>query len=47
MANTRQAFYKSGKTDLQKKLDKKNIHEVPVIDKIVVSMGIGSLATRK
>lgn len=28
-------------------LEKTNIHQVPMIDKIVVSMGIGSLATRK
>jgi ribosomal protein L5 len=28
-------------------LGKTNIHQVPMIDKIVVSMGIGSLATRK
>jgi large subunit ribosomal protein L5 len=47
MANTRKAFYDKGRTELQKKLEKKNIHEVPMIEKIVVSMGIGSLATRK
>lgn len=40
-------FKTSGKTSLQKKLEKKNIHEVPQVDKIIVSMGIGSLATRK
>ncbi len=33
--------------DLKEKLNKKNIHQVPKIDKIVVSMGIWSLATRK
>jgi len=33
--------------ELKEKLWKKNIHEVPKIDKVVVSMGIGSLATRK
>lgn len=32
---------------LQKVLDKSNIHEVPQVDKIVVTMWIGSLATRK
>ncbi len=35
------------KSTLQKTLWKKNIHQVPVIDKIIVSMWIGSLATRK
>ena len=47
MANTRKAFYDKWRAELQKKLEKKNIHEVPMIEKIVVSMGIGSLATRK
>lgn len=32
---------------LQKELNKKNIHEAPSLDKVVVSVGIGSLATRK
>jgi ribosomal protein L5 len=35
------------KLGLKKKLDKKNIHEVPYLSKVIVSMGIGSLATRK
>lgn len=35
------------KKDLKKKLDKKNIYEVPYIFKIIVSMGIWSLVTRK
>jgi len=40
-------FKKTGKADLQKKLGKKNPHQVPVLDKVIVAMGIGSLATRK
>ena len=42
-----QRFKKTGKASLQKKLEKSNIHEVPQIDKVIVAMGIGSLATRK
>lgn len=33
--------------ELQKTLGLKNINEVPRVEKVVVSMGIGSLATRK
>ncbi len=33
--------------ELKDKLNKKNIHEVPQIEKVIVSMGIGSLVTRK
>lgn len=33
--------------DLMKKLKLKNIHQVPAINKVVVSIGIGSLHTRK
>lgn len=40
-------FITSGKKTLQQKLSKKNIHEVPTINKVVVAMGIGSLASRK
>ena len=40
-------FKSTTKSQLQKDLWKKNIHQVPEIEKIVVSMGIGSLATRK
>ena len=40
-------FTSKGKTELKEKLGKANIHQVPQIDKIVVCMGIGSLATRK
>ena len=44
---TYETFKKTGRVALQKKLEKKNIHQVPVLDKVVVAMGIGSLATRK
>lgn len=40
-------FKSTTKLSLQKSLWKDNIHEVPQIQKIVVSMGIWSLATRK
>lgn len=33
--------------DLKDKLWKKNIHQVPRVDKVIVSMWIGSLTTRK
>lgn len=32
---------------LKEKLGVKNIHAVPTVDKVIVSVGIGSLATRK
>jgi len=32
---------------LQEQLGKKNIHQVPVLDKVIVAMWVGSLATRK
>ena len=40
-------FHKEIKGKLQKSLAKTNPHQVPVIDKVIVSVGIGSLATRK
>lgn len=40
-------FHKTTKPALQKTLGKKNIHQTPVIDKVIVSVWIGSLATRK
>jgi large subunit ribosomal protein L5 len=40
-------FNSSGRANLQKTLAKENTHQVPVLDKVVVAMGIGSLATRK
>jgi len=33
--------------DLKEKLGKKNIHEVPQVDKVIVAMWIGNLATKK
>lgn len=41
------SFKTTGKKQLQEKLGKSNIHEVPVIEKVVVAIGIWSLATRK
>ncbi len=35
------------KSALQEKLGKKNINQVPVLDKVIVAMWVGSLATRK
>ncbi len=40
-------FKKNIVKKLQKELGKKNIHEVPKLDKVMVCCGIGSLATRK
>lgn len=40
-------FKQTGTVALQETLSKKNIHQVPRIDKVVVAMWIGSLATRK
>lgn len=42
-----ETYKTSWRAALQKTIWKKNIHEVPTIEKIVVSMWIGSLATRK
>ncbi len=33
--------------NLQEKLGKSNLHEVPKIDKVIIAMWVGSLATRK
>jgi ribosomal protein L5 len=33
-------FMVSGKKELQAKLGKKNAHQVPVINKVIVAMGI-------
>lgn len=45
------SIYKQYNTEvkpaLKKDLQKGNIHEVPSLDKVIVSVGIGSLATRK
>jgi len=45
--NTLQLFRKNALPTLKDKLWVKNIHAVPVIDKLVVSIWIWSLATRK
>jgi len=42
-----QQYQTEQRTALKKDLQKKNIHQVPSLDKVVVSVGIGSLATRK
>lgn len=42
-----QQYKSKTRSALQKDLKKKNIHEAPSLDKVVVSVGIGSLATRK
>ncbi len=45
--NTLEAFNTNVIKNLQKQLDIKNINAVPKIDKVIVTVGIGSLATRK
>ena len=45
--NTLEAFNTKTLKDLQKQLGTKNINAVPKIDKVIVAVGIGSLATRK
>jgi len=40
-------FKKDLEAKLIKKLAIKNIHQVPKIDKVIVSIGVGSLHTRK
>jgi large subunit ribosomal protein L5 len=35
------------KKSLQTSLGKKNLNQVPSVDKVIISVGIGSLATRK
>ncbi len=45
--NTLEAFKTNVLKNLQKQLGIKNINAVPKIDKVVVAIGIGSLATRK
>lgn len=45
--NTLEVFNTKVLKNLQKKLDIKNINAVPKIDKVIVAIGIGSLATRK
>ena len=45
--NTLQQFRKDKLPALKEKLGVKNINAVPKIDKVIVNVGIGSLATRK
>ena len=45
--NTLEAFNTNIIKNLQKQLAIKNINAVPKIDKVIVAIGIGSLATRK
>jgi large subunit ribosomal protein L5 len=45
--NTLEAFNKNVVKNLQKQLAIKNVNAVPKIDKVIVAIGIGSLATRK
>lgn len=45
--NTLESFNTKVLPTLQKQLDIKNINAVPKIDKIIIGIGIGSLATRK
>ncbi len=47
MANLYKRFKEKIRYDLKEKLWKKNIHEVPSIEKVVVSMWIWNLATKK
>lgn len=42
-----QKLKKQGLAELKEKLGLKNVHQVPQIDKVIVAIGIGSLATRK
>lgn len=45
--NTQEVFNTTTIKNLQKQLKIKNINAVPKIDKVIVAIGIGSLATRK
>lgn len=45
--NTKETFVTTLLKNLQKELGIKNINAVPKIDKVIVAVGIGSLATRK
>jgi large subunit ribosomal protein L5 len=45
--DTQKAFRKDKLPTLQKTLGIKNINAVPKLDKVIVAIGIGSLATRK
>ena len=47
MASLYNTFKNTIRKELKEKLGKKNIHEVPVVDKVVVAMWIGNLSTKK
>ncbi len=47
MASLYNKFKEKIRYELKEKLGKKNIHEVPQVDKVIVAMGIGNLATKK
>jgi large subunit ribosomal protein L5 len=47
MASLYKKFKEKIRYELKDKLGKKNIHEVPQVDKVIVAMGIGNLATKK
>jgi ribosomal protein L5 len=40
-------YKKTLQKNLQKKLNIKNINAVPKIDSVIITMGIGSIVTRK
>ena len=45
--NALEQFKKEKLPELAKKLDIKNVNAVPMLEKVIVSIGIGSLVTRK
>ena len=47
MASLYKRFKEKIRYELKEKLNKKNIHEVPQVDKVIVAMGIGNLSTKK
>ena len=47
MASLYNKFKDTIRYDLKEKLGKKNIHQVPVVDKVIVAMWIGNLSTKK
>ncbi len=40
-------FKEEKRKNLQKKMEKKNLYEVPEVEKVIVAMGIGNLSTKK
>ena len=47
MASLYKTFKEKIRYNLKEKLGKKNIHEVPSVDKVVVAMWVGNLSTKK